>query len=71
MHLIAFSFEAASDGNLSPLNKYTSRLSVNALLINRGQEAHMATRRRYYFSALIISKKFPRLLAEREIIANA
>lgn len=51
--------------------KYAPRRSVNAFLYTRLRE--MPIRASYHILSLcvVISNKFPRLLAEREIIANA
>jgi len=71
MHLIAFSFEAASEWKPHQSNKNTPRLSASALLLhrlarcsNRNTLSHITSVRCYF-------QEFPRLLAEREIIANA
>ena len=71
MHFIAFSFEAASVGNLIPSNKNASHQSVNALLNIDGKGAPYRASCHILSLCVVISNKFPRLLAEREIIANA
>ena len=71
MHLIAFSFEAASDWKPRHLHKNAPHLSVHSAIYEDercSNHEHLTT---YYLVAFFISNKFPRLLAEREIIANA
>ena len=70
MHLIAFSFEAASEGNLNPSSRMHYAYCVNALLYKKGKDVH-TEHLHILFLCVVISNKFPRLLAEREIIANA
>ncbi|MCI6518713.1 MAG: hypothetical protein MR432_03970 [Prevotellaceae bacterium] len=68
--LIAFSFEAASDGNLRPsLRKHHAYALVH--LLTDGQRSPNRTTFFTIIPVTFISNKFPRLLAEREIIANA
>ena len=70
MHFIAFSFEAASDGNLSHLHECTTPKCEYIAIID---DEMSFSEHPYHilFLCVVISKKFPRLLAEREIIANA
>ena len=57
MHLIAFSFEAASDGNLIPSNKNTPRLNVGAFAILMGKGIPYEHPITYYFCALCYFQK--------------
>ena len=70
MHLIAFSFEAASDGNLSHLQVCTTPMCEYIPIVD-DEMSHTETPYHILSLCVVISKKFPRLLAEREIIANA
>ena len=65
----AFSFEAASDGNPVIFTRM-HHTEVCASLYMKMKMPIMTTLPRI-ISLRFISKKFPRLLAEREIIANA
>ena len=69
--LIAFSYEAASEWKPQVTNKNTPRLM--AMMHCYTNDLRHPYRMPYHniIPCYVISNKFPRLLAEREIIANA
>jgi len=72
MHLLRSALRQPRNGNPSNLNKYAPHLSVYAFLYARLlRHFHFETSYHILSLCVVISNKFPRLLAEREIIANA
>ena len=71
MHLLRSALRQPRNGNLSPSYKYASHLSVYASLYKMNKTLLSETSYHILSLCVVISKKFPRLLAEREIIANA
>ena len=71
MLLLRSAMRQPRNGNLRQLNKNTPRLLRDALLLYKLSKASHTERLITIIPCYVISKKFPRLLAEREIIANA